>query len=65
MTRLDELLGSEALQALYRDTSEAHGLPGRAYEREFYRLEQQDCFRVCGARRDSRATSPIRAMWCR
>ena len=40
-----DLLGQEAIDALYRPTAEAWGLPGRAYHSaEFLELERETLF---------------------
>ena len=44
MKPLEELLGAESLQALDRDTAQARGLPGAAYQAGFYALEQAALF---------------------
>ena len=41
---VDRLLGSSRLEALFRETSNATGLPGKAYSGAFYEVEQTALF---------------------
>ena len=41
---ISDFLSEAQIAALYRSTSEAKGLPGRAYSSEFYQLEQRRLF---------------------
>jgi choline monooxygenase len=43
--RLDDFLGDEDIEALFRPTAKAHGLPGRVYfDEAFYDLERRKLF---------------------
>ena len=43
-TYIDELLDESATSALYTETPQARGLPGKAYGADFYALEQRELF---------------------
>ena len=44
MTRLENFVDAEALDALHRPIAEARGLPGSVYGEEFYELERRELF---------------------
>ena len=44
MSQLSHFLSESEIAALYRPTAEATGLPGRAYDAEFYEFEQHKLF---------------------
>ena len=43
-SEISDFLSEAEIAALYRPTAEATGLPGRAYDSEFYRFEQRKLF---------------------
>ena len=47
---LSDFLSEAEIAALYRPTANATGLPGRAYDSEFYRFEQRKLFPGPGVR---------------